>query len=59
MFFVSTSYYFKMLGDGSKVGNYRLGCKVGNSPVKCISNYIARKDGTQEFFVVKVSHCTI
>ncbi len=45
-------------GDSSvkRAGNYILGPKQGNSPVKCIQQYLARKDGTDQFYVLKVSN---
>lgn len=33
-----------------------LGPKQGSSPVKCIEQYLARKDGTDDFYIMKVRY---
>lgn len=52
----SVSTVIKSDSSVKRAGNYILGPKQGNSPVKCIQQYLARKDGTDQFYVLKVSN---
>ncbi|CAL8141936.1 unnamed protein product [Orchesella dallaii] len=44
----------KGLHSTKRAGDYLLGPKQGSSPVKCIQQYLARKDGTDEFYIIKM-----
>lgn len=37
-----------------RVGKYLLGPKIGNGPVECITQYLARREGTDQFFHLKM-----
>lgn len=50
---------FKSDSPLKRAGDYLLGPKHGSSPVKCIEQYLARKDGTDEFVVIKVRNASL
>lgn len=37
-----------------RVGKYLLGPKIGNGPVECISQYLARREHTYQYFHLKI-----
>ncbi|ODM96922.1 Serine/threonine-protein kinase 40 [Orchesella cincta] len=37
-----------------RAGEYSLGSEVGNSPTTSITNYLARRDGTDDFFIIRM-----
>jgi len=39
-----------------RAGPFLLGPQLCNSPVKCVSHCLARKDGTDDFYTVKASY---
>jgi serine/threonine-protein kinase 40 len=42
------------LGQTKRAGPYLLGPKLGNSPVKSMIHCLARKEGTNDYYTVKV-----
>ncbi|ODM90143.1 Serine/threonine-protein kinase 40 [Orchesella cincta] len=50
----SSSSWEKSQHSTKRAGEYLLGPKQGSSPVKCIQQYLARKDGTDEFYIIKM-----
>jgi len=45
---------FKSDSPIKRAGEFFLGPKHGSSPVRCIEQYLARKDGTDDFYVIKI-----
>lgn len=47
-------------GDRTKrVGKFMIGPKVGSSPVKSLQDYIVRKEGSDQFYIARVSQSLI
>ena len=44
-------------GHIKRAGPFLLGPKLGNSPVKSMIHCLARKEGTNKFYTVKVRKC--